>query len=218
MKTLFLLSDWHFKTQWFFFSMVKTLIEWKYLPSHSLFSVKELDSLWFGFLVRALVSLAQNAVEALFEAMCHCSVVLEMWLAQAHTHIYINKLFYIWELWISLWIFLCSSTVPQCQWPVKMIKICCDRISVCTLSSSVMLSLHTQCATSSGMDLCVSILLREIVLFLSEGPLIFYYTIKSMCSTHKQLEIKWAPLKGLCVCLHVCELSACQQKLKTGRL
>lgn len=30
----------------------------------------------------------------------------------------------------------------------------------------------------------------EIVLFLSEGPLIFYYTIKSIRSTHKQLEIK----------------------------
>lgn len=30
----------------------------------------------------------------------------------------------------------------------------------------------------------------EIVLFLTEGPLIFYYTIKSMRSTHKQLEIK----------------------------
>lgn len=196
---------------------------WKYLPSHSLFSVKELDSLWFGFLVRALVSLAQNAVEALFEAMCHCSVVLEMWLAEAHTHLYKQAILYLRavDLLMDLLMLLyCKSalTLPQCQWPVKMIKICCDRISVCTLSSSVMLSLHTQCATSSGMDLCVSILLREIVLFLSEGPLIFYYTIKSMCSTHKQLEIKWAPLKGLCVCLHVCELSACQQKLKTGRL
>lgn len=196
---------------------------WKYLPSHSLFSVKELDSLWFGFLVRALVSLAQNALEALFEAMCHCSVVLEMWLAQAHTHLYKQAILYLRavDLLMDLLMLLyCKSapTLPQCQWPVKMIKICCDHVSVCTLSSSVMLSLHTQCATSSGMDLCVSILLREIVLFLSEGPLIFYYTIKSMCSTHKQLEIKWAPLKGLCVCLHVCELSACQQKLKTGRL
>lgn len=194
---------------------------WKYLPSHSLFSVKELDSLWFGFLVRALVSLAQNAVEALFEAMCHCSVVLEMWLVQAHTHLYKQAILYLRavDLLMDLLLYCKSApTFPQCQWPVKMIKICCDRVSVCTLSSSVMLSLHTQCATSSGMDLCVSILLREIVLFLSEGPLIFYYTIKSMCSTHKQLEIKWAPLKGLCVCLRVCELSACQQKLKTGRL
>lgn len=44
----------------------------------------------------------------------------------------------------------------------------------------------------------------QIVLFLSESPLIFYYTIKSICSTHKQLEIKWAPLKGLWACVHVC--------------
>lgn len=143
--------------------------------------------------------------------------------AGTHTHLYKQAILYLRavDLLMDLLMLLyCKSApaVPQCQWPVKMIKICCDRISVCMLSSSVMLSLHTQCATSSGMDLCVSILLREIVLFLSEGPLIFYYTIKSMCSTHKQLEIKWAPLKGLCVCLHVCELSACQQKLKTGRL
>lgn len=44
----------------------------------------------------------------------------------------------------------------------------------------------------------------EIVLFLSEAPLIFYYTIKSIQSAHKQLEIKRAPLKGLCarLCLN----------------
>lgn len=41
----------------------------------------------------------------------------------------------------------------------------------------------------------------KIVLFLSETPLIFYYAIKSICSSHKQLEIKWAPLKGMYVCV-----------------
>lgn len=43
----------------------------------------------------------------------------------------------------------------------------------------------------------------KIVLFLSESPLIFYYAIKSICSSHKQLEIKWAPLKGMYVCVCV---------------
>lgn len=61
----------------------------------------------------------------------------------------------------------------------------------------------------------------EIVLFLSEGPLIFYYTIKSICCTHKQLEIKWASLKGLCGCVtvYVCvsvNSPACQWTLKSG--
>lgn len=81
----------------------------------------------------------------------------------------------------------------------------------------------------------------EIVLFLSEVPLIFYYTIKLKRSSHKQLEIKCMPFEGfvhmhLCVCLKravvrrwgwgvgqgLCvffsELSTCQQILRTGWL
>lgn len=119
-----------------------------------------------------------------------------------------------------------SSSRPLSSLPTFPPTSCAAAAAFCAIDPSqwlrsIMVSRHTHCpvsswhlhtrthtcgAVSSGMDLCVPgpPVGAEIVLFLSESPLIFYYAIKSICSTHKQLEIKWAPLKGLCACVCTC--------------
>lgn len=97
-----------------FFSMVKTVIDVEISTLPFPFSRKELDSLWFGFLVRALVWLKMQSRHFLKL----CAIVQWFWKCgrrmHTHAHIYINKPFDIWELWTASWIFFCSFCCKIC--------------------------------------------------------------------------------------------------------
>ena len=83
------------------------------------------------------------------------------------------------------------SFLSRCQCPVGMINIH-PYISSYKVSHLIRVSLHTCCHISSEIDSYVSLALwaAQVVLFISEGPLIFYYTITPIDSAHKQPGIK----------------------------
>lgn len=202
--------------------------------------MKASDSLWFGFLVRALAwfKLQQGHFLKL------CAIVQRFWKCgwhicthtdrhiRTHTHIFKNQAFLNLRILLLLvYFFSVLFYIPSFFYShhAFMTMTChndkdsSSYLTIYTVPFHHLISAHAQCHLIWDGFMCLHPPMGpEIVLFLSGGQLIFYYTIKSIRSTHKQLEIKWAPLKGLCACVCVClclcvsELSACRQTTKSG--
>lgn len=138
-----------------------------------------------------------------------------MWSEHEHTQSSINRLYWIF---ILISIFLHSSFYSP---PLHSMT----RHN--NYDSSSYLPIHTASYNLASFAYAQRHLIRdgfmcsrppvgaEIVLFLSESPLIFYYAIKSICCSHKQLEIKWAPLMDVCTCMCVCVLCLSHQPAKS---